>query len=51
MLGLPSVGPLLTVALVCTIAAGRGSTFSLGYGRAEFMGTSFAQKQLLYPMR
>ncbi len=47
---LPNVGRLITVALVCTIATERGSALSLGYGRAELMGTSFTH-QLLYPIR
>ncbi len=50
MPGLPDVGPLFTIALVCTIAVGRGSTLSLGYGRVELMGTSFVHKLQLYPI-
>ncbi len=50
MPGLPNVGRLVTVALVCTIAAERGPALSFGFGRVELMGTSFAH-QLLYPIR
>ncbi len=47
---LPNVARLVTIALVCTIAVERGLALSLGYGRAELMGASFAL-QVLYPIR